>query len=391
VNDLASVLSALQCGDFQIRWEMVQEVLAFGEDALPPLIDLLERSHEDVQLQWFLAKILGSFHCSEAVLALVQLLETAEDDDLSDRAAQSLAEMGTDAVTTLARCLEDPSRRWVAIKALAQMEQPEVVPFLLDAFPTVPSDLQVLILDALDRFQAPVITEVFQQGLQNSNPNVRKVAIAGFASHSESYSNEERVQVIAPFLDDSAPDVADRAARALGRLGTEGAAIALAQKCYDPHSPPDLQQTLIQSLGWIGSKPALDGLIQIWEMLGQQNPMSDPLLQEVLASLSRIVDPEVQLEAAERGLEFLRSPILQGSVNLQANAVSCLGRLAKPSMIPEIVDLLANPNYRVRLHMIAALKQISTEEAYREIQRRYQEQHIPPELAEGLAIALKEW
>ncbi|NJM75542.1 MAG: HEAT repeat domain-containing protein [Acaryochloridaceae cyanobacterium RU_4_10] len=119
--------------------------------------------------------------------------------------------------------------------------------------------------------------------------------------------------------------------------------------------------------------------------------MFDPLLQEVLASLSRIVDPEVQLEAAERVLEFLRSPLLQGSVNLQANAVSCLGRLAKPSMIPEIVDLLANPNYRVRLHAIAALKQISTEEADREIQRRYQEQHIPPELAEGLAIALREW
>jgi HEAT repeat protein len=391
VNDLDSVLSALRSGDFQVRWEMVPEVLAFGEDALLPLIDLLEQSQEDTELQWFLAKILGSFHCPEAVLALVTLLETAEDEDLSDRVAQSLAGMGTDAIAALGHCLEDPNRRWVAIKALTQIQQPEVVPFLLDAFPKVPSDLRVPILDALDRFQDPNIAAVLQQGLKDSNSGVRKVAIAGFASRNEIYSAEERVQVIVPFLNDPAIEVADRAARALGRLGTEAAAIALVQKCCDPHSPPILQQTLIQALGWVGSKPALDGLIQIWEILSQQNPLPELLLQEVLASLSRVIDSEVQLEAAERILEFLSLPILQHAVGLQCNAVSCLGRLAKTSMIPEIIDLLAIPNYGVQLHIIAALKHISAEEAYQEIQRRSKMQKIPPELAEGLAIALREW
>jgi HEAT repeat protein len=390
VNDLDSVLSALRCGDFQARWEMVPEVLAFGEDALLPLIDLLEQSQADTELQWFLAKILGSIHCPESVLALVKLLETAEDEDLSDRVAQSLAGMGTDAVAALGQCLEDPSRQWVALKALTQIQQPEAVPFLLDAFPTVSPDLRVPILDALDRFQDPAITAVLQQGLKDSSSEVRKVAIAGFASRSEISSVEERVQVIAPFLNDPAVEVADGAARALGRLGTEAAAIALVQKCCDSHSPPIRQQTLIQALGWVGSKPALEGLIQIWEILSQQIPLPEPLLQEVLTSLSRVIDPEVQLEAAERILEFLRSPILQDA-RLQCNAVSCLGRLAKPSMIPEIVSLLAIPSYGVQLHIIAALKQISAEEAYQEIQRRSKMQKIPPELAEGLAIALREW
>jgi HEAT repeat protein len=391
VNGLDSVLSTLRCGDFQVRWEMVPEVLAFGEDALLPLIDLLEQSQADTELQWFLAKILGSFHCPEAVLALVTLLETAEDEDLSDRVAQSLAGMGADAIAALGHGLEDPSRRWVAIKALTQIQQPEVVPFLLDVFPTVPPDLRVPILDALDRFQDPAITAVLQQGLKDSSSEVRKVAIAGFASRSEIYSVEERVRVIAPFLNDPTVEVADGAARALGRLGTEAAAIALVQKCCDPQSPPVLQQTLIQALGWVGSKPALDGLIQIWTILSQQNPLPEPLLQEVLTSLSRVIDPEVQLEAAERILEFLSSPILQDAVGLQCNAVSCLGRLAKPSMIPEIVSLLAIPSYGMQLHAIAALKQISAEAAYQEIQRRSKMQKIPPELAEGLAIALREW
>jgi HEAT repeat protein len=391
VNDLASVLSALKDGDFQVRWEMVPEVLGFGEDALPPLLALLEQSQEDRELRWFLAKILGSFHCPEAVLALVTLLETAEDEDLSDRVAQSLAGMGTDAVAALGQCLEDPSRQWVAIKALTQIQQPEVVPFLLDAFPTVSPDLRVPILYALDRFQDPAITAVLQQGLKDSSSDVREVAIAGFASRSEIYSVEERVRVIAPFLNDPAVEVADGAARALGRLGTEAAAIALVQKCCDPHSPPVLQQTLIQALGWVGSKPALDGLIQIWAILSQQNPLPEPLLQEVLTSLSRVINSEVQLEAAERILEFLSSPILQDVMGLQCNAVSCLGRLAKPSMIPEIVSLLAIPHYGVQLHAIAALKQISAEDAYQEIQRRSKMQKIPPELAEGLAIALREW
>ncbi len=370
---------------------MVPEVLAFGEDALLPLLDLLEQSQEDHELQWFLAKILGSFHCPEAVLALVKLLETSADEDLSDRAAQSLAGMGTDAVTALAQCLEDPIRRLIAVKALTQIEQPEAVPFLLAAFLTVPSNLRVLILKALDRFQDSAIPTALLQGLKDSSPKVRKVAIAGFASRSETHSVDERVQVIAPFLNDLATEVADQAARALGRLGAEVAAIALSQKCCDPHSPPALQPTLIQALGQIGSKPALDGLIQIWKILSQQTPLPEPLLQEVLASLSRVVNPEGQLEAAERVLEFLRSPILQDTASLQCKAVSCLGRLAQPSQIPEIVNLLANPNYGVRLHTIAALKQISAAAAYQEIQRRYKEKEIPPELAEGLAIALREW
>jgi HEAT repeat protein len=391
VNDLASVLSALRHGDFRVRWEMVPEVLAFGEDALLPLLDLLEQSQKDNELRWFLAKILGSFHCPEAVLALVKLLETSEDEDLSDRAAQSLAGMGTDAVRALAQCLEDPNRRLSAIKALTQIEQPDAVPFLLNAFSTVPSNLRVLILEALDRFQDPAIPTVLQQGLKDSSPEVRKVAIARFASRSETHSVEERVQVITPFLNDRAVEVADQAARALGRLGTDVAAIALSQKCCDPHSPPALQQTLIQALGWIGSKPALDGLIQVWKMLSQQTPLPEPLLQEALASLSRVVNPEVQFEAAERVLEVLRSPILQEAVSLQCKAVSCLGSLAQPSMIPEIINLLANPNYSVQLHGIAALKKISAAEAYQEIQRRSREQEIPPELAEGLAIALREW
>jgi HEAT repeat protein len=390
VHTLDSALVALRNGDFQARWDIAKEIPPFGARAVPPLVALLDNAEADEELTWFIVKILGTFHHPDAVLALVERLDPSQPEDLSAIAAQMLAEMGTEVLDSIAPLLKDPVRQPLAIRAIAQIEHPKAVPLLLESWSQVPPPaVRVLVLEALDKFQDPAILPVFLQGLQDESPGVRKAAIAGLTSRRDSFPKDDWVGQIIPCLADQVLEVADQAARALGRFATEAAAIALVEKCCALGTPPTLQQTLIQALGWIGSSCALEGLMQLWQTLSQSAVPPEPLLKEVLVSLSRAtVDRSA---AAQKIVLLLRSPILQASIPLKSTAAFCLGRLADEDTLDELIELLAEPDYALQLHAIAALKQVSPDRAYGEIQRRSKDSSNSPSLADGLAIALQEW
>lgn len=389
MNNLDLALDTLKTGDFQNRWEIAKEISEFGEEAVLPLVALLHKAGADEELGWFIVKILGSFQSPDAVLALVELLDPSQPEDLSAIAAQMLADMGAEVLDSIAPLLEDPARQPLVVSAIAQIEHPKAVPLLLESwFQMPPPAVRELVLEALDKFQDPAILPVFLQGLQDDSPGVRKVAISGLTSRRGSTSKDELVTEIIPGLLDT-PEVADQAARALGRLGTDAAVIALVEKCCDLETPPALQHTLIQSLGWIGSRRALDGLMQIWQTLSQFSIPPEPLLKEILASLSRVtIDRSA---AAQKIMLLLRSPTLQTSIPLKSTAAFCLGRLAQEETLDDLIELLAEPDYALRLHAIAALKQVSADRAYPEIQRRFKDPATQLDLADGLAIALQEW
>jgi HEAT repeat protein len=405
---LDCALATLRNGDFQARWDIVSEMKAFGEQAVLPLVELLDHAETDEELTWFVVKILGTFHHPEAILALVERLDPSQPEDLSEIAAQVLAGMGADVLDSLALLLENPMRQPLAVKAIAQVNHPSAVPLLLSAWSRVSqtpepqaqepraqaSELRESILEALDKFQdsaaqESMILPIFLQGLQDESPAVRRVAIAGLSSRRDSASKGYLVERILPYLQDQTLEVADQAARALGGLATDNAAIALIEKCCDLETLPALRQTLIQVLGWIGSECALDGLVQIWQELSQRPIPPEPLLKEVLVSLSRtVIAPP---EAARKIVSLLRSPILRASVQLKSTAAFCLGRLAAEETLADVIELLADSDYTLRLHVIAALKQISPERAYLEIQRRSKDPSTHANLSAGLAIALQEW
>jgi HEAT repeat protein len=399
VRTLDSALIALRNGDFQARWDIAREIPCFGEQAVPLLVALIDDAETDEELTWFIVKILGTFNRPEAVLALVECLDPYKPEDLNEIAAQMLAGMGVDALDPLALLLEDPSRQTLAVKAIAQIDHPNALPLLLKAWSQVPgTESRQFILEALAKFQDPAtqdptvdpaILPIFLQGLQDENPAVRTAAIAGLSSRRGSSSQEHLVEHIIPCLQDQTLDVADQAARTLGRLATDTAAIALSAKCCKLGTPPALRQTLIQALGWIGSSRALDGLMQVWQELSQYPVLPEPLLKEVLASLSRTAT--VRSEAARKIVSLLRSPILQASISLKSTAAFSLGRLAQEETLSDLIELLAESDYALRLQVIAALKQISPERAYREIQRRAEDPSTRTNLAAGLAIALQEW
>jgi HEAT repeat protein len=398
VHTLESALITLKNGDFQARWDIAKEIPVFGEQAVCPLVELLDNAETDEELMWFVVKILGTFQHPEAVMALIERLDPSQTEEVSEIAAQMLAGMGANVLGSLALLLDDPMRQPLAIKAIAQVNHPNAVPLLQRAWSqilgTPAAELRELILEALSQFQdlsaqESIILPIFLQGLQDESSAVRKVAITGLSSHKGSTSKEYLVEQLLPCLQDQTLEVADQAARALGRLATDTAANALAEKCCDLETPSALQQTLIQALGWIDSKCALNGLMRIWQELSRYPVPSEPLLKEVLVSLSRAVT--VPSEAAQKIVFLLQSPALQASVSLKSTAAFSLGQLADVETLDNLIELLAESNYTLRLHVIAALKQISPEQTYREIQRRSQDPSTSVDLAAGLAMALQEW
>lgn len=384
MQEIATALDALKMGDFQSRWDVAKQLEDCGEVTISPLLNLLKVSDADPELQWFIAKILASLRHPDAILTLIQLLEHS-DEDVRLMAAQGLAQMGTGAITQLSDALKDPVRQMTALRALTQMHRPEVVPLLLEVSQMGSAQARSLAFEALDQFIDPRISVVLLEGLMDDSPEVRKAAIASLAVRTQDNLKVDLVERLIPALNDADRGVVAQAAKALGRLGTDRGAIALTQKCSEPNLDPTLHQTLIQALGWIGSAAALKGLMETWQTLVQQTPLPEHLMQEILSSAAGFS------EAAEWLLRLVRSPLLQQSPQLRAKAMLSLGRIGSSTLLSPLIERLEDPDYVVRLHVLAALKQIDSELAHIAIQQRVADDHITPELAEGLAIALREW
>jgi HEAT repeat protein len=385
VQEIVAALDALRTGDFQARWDAAKQLEEYSEAIIPPLMRLLQESDADAELQWFIAKILGSLSHPEAIFALGQLLERSEDGEVRSIAAQGLATLGPDAIALLSQFLKDPQRQRMALQALAQIHRPEVVPLLLEVANANSAEVRSLVFEALDRFLDPRIVDVLLVGLNDASPAVRKTAIASLAVRTQEHPLEDLVGHLIPCLEDADLDVSIQAARALGRLGTEQGAIALIQKSCEPNLDPALQKTLIQALGWMGSPGALEGLITIWQKVAQQKPIPEMLLQAILSSIPS------SAESAAWILEIMQSSTLGQIPTLRARAVLTLGRIGSPALLPMLMECLKDSDYTVRLHVVAALKQIDADLAYACIEQRLQDEELAPQLAEGLAIALREW
>lgn len=394
MTSIDSALAALKAGDFQARWEMVKDCAALGEAIVPSLVALLKEADTDEELAWFIVKILGTFREPEAVIALLDLLDPDQPEDLSAIASEVLASMGAEVLEPLAPLLEDPSRQRLGVRAIAQINHPEAVPRLLKVWAAQPApEVRQLIVEALHPFPALNTIPVFLQALTDESAKVRQGAIAGLVAckslAGDDAAHNVWVEAMLPSLGDPVPAVAEQAARALGRFATATAVAALIQKGKNITTTSALRYSIIQALGWVGTPEAIEGLIQIWEGLSQHPAPPEPLLKEILVSLSRTTI--AQTEAAQATVALLRSPSLNVSISLQSTAAFCLGRLGIKATLPHLIALLAEPDYGLRLQVIAALKQIAPDSAHAELLHCAADPDMPPSLADGLAIALQEW
>lgn len=378
--DLA--IEVLVNGDFQQRWDVAKLIPRCGQVAIASLIEIVADEAEDEELIWFAVRILGEFDQPEAITALIELLKTTDSEELQAAAATALGQIGISAIASLTELLTNEHTRLLAVRSLAYIRRSETIDPLL----SVVNDPQVAVrataLEALSSFHDSRIPPVLLSALDDRAPLVRREAVLGLGFRRDLCKELDLVRRLLPKLYDFNIDVCRAAAIALGRLGGDSAATGLNQVLTSPHTPELLQIEIVRALGRIETNLALDYL----DLYFQQSS-AVVLLQEIATVLGRIESPQLKAKATAILSKFLQTST---TASIKGAIALSLGHLGEVQAIDTLIELLADRDQSVKLHAIAALKQLAPD-AYAQLQQMATDAQLAPELQQGVAIALSEW
>jgi HEAT repeat protein len=389
-------------GDFQDRWDVAKlfprlEALA-AEPAesvkqllLDPLLALLQDEEEDPDTRWFVARILGEFRQPAVLPALVHLLQTAPTEDLQQIAATALAGFGKAAIAPLAQLLQVPHTRLLAVKTLSQIQDPGVVQPLMKLLRDPDSQVRAAALSAIGSTRDRPIPDLLIAALGDSSAAVRQVAVTELGFRTDLLPDYDLVSLIYPLLLDASAGVAQQAAIALGRLGTNPAATALYRVAQLPHTTHPQRMALVQALGWMGTPTALHHLHRLALQWSEEAP-SAPLLHATIQAMGRVEAPELRWQAARYLVELLHGnlPAVQTAAVKQAIALQ-LGKLGDLDALDALVHLATDPDLGVKLHAIAALKQLHPDQGRQQLEALSNNHQVSEQTRKEVAIALAEW
>lgn len=387
-GDLAQVLSlaldVLHAGDFQERWEIAKIIPKLGEQTIVTLIEILQDEEADLELRWFVIRILGGFHHPIIITTLLDFLKTAEDAELAAMAAATLSSVGDGAIEALSSLLLVPESRLLATKALAQIRHSKTIMPLLSVVHDSDTAVRAMAIEALSSFHDPRIYAILIGALDDLAAIVRKEAVIGLGLRADLGTELDLINRLKPLLYDFNLEVCQQAAIALGRLGTEAAVQALFEVLQSTATPLLLQLELIRVLGWVETAASLDCLQQALKFSTVDTAL------EIVRVLGRLAQSTLKAKAAQILIELLNSqhPAVQSNLVKQSVAQSW-GELGEVGAIDALVGLLAEPEMSVRLHAIAALKNFPT--SHQQLEQLARSEQLTPALKEGIAIALLEW
>jgi HEAT repeat protein len=386
VKLLEWAIDILIFGDFHQRWDAAKLLPKFGQSAIAPLIELLQDEDADEELQWFIARSLGQFDRADAIAALIEILKTSESEELQAMAAAALSEIGASAVAAISELLVEENTRYLAARSLSYIRLKETIAPLLSVIQDPQVEIRAIAIEALSSFHDPQIPPVLLRALDDIAAPVRREAAIGLGFRPDLREELDLVNCLLPRLYDFNLDVCNAAAIALGRLGTDTAASGLDRVLKSQYTPESLQIEIVRALGRIGTETSLDYLRSALDQLTSQT-----LQQEIVTVLGRIEQPQLKVKAAEVLIELLKTgKTTQLAAVKQAIALS-LGQLGQISALDELIGLLADQNSAVRLHAIAALKQLESTKAYHKLEQMSSNESLEPQLKQGIAIALQEW
>jgi HEAT repeat protein len=354
INDeiLDVALQALQKCDFQQRWEIAKLFPKIGKQAIAPLIALLESEEQDGEMRWFVARILSEFDDRACILALSQLLQRSEDEDLSQMAAAALANIGSSAIASLTELLANSNTRFLAIQALSQIRRPEIIAPLLTVVGDESSEIRTMAMEALSSFHDPRITTVILNGLQDPATDVRREAIKASSYLGNDYPQGDLVNHLQPLLFDIHLDICQETAIALGRIGTADSAKVLKTVLESSLTPDSLKLNVVRALGWIEDTEALNYLET---SLYSENVL---ICQEIITILGRQTHPELRRQAGEILSNFYHSrPMILNHTGVKQSLAIALGELDRDNK-SILLTLAADREAIVRLHALSALKKL---------------------------------
>jgi HEAT repeat protein len=358
----------LREGDFHDRWDAVKVISGWGDEAIAPLLSLLET--DDGELQWFIVRILGNLQNPVIVPTLVTLVRE-NHADVAPMAAGVLSGFGELAIVPLCELLDHAPTRLLAVQALAQIHHPQVIAPLLRVVTN--DEVRAVAIEALGHFhQVPEIPPVLLAALQDPVAAVRQAAVVGLGFQECQADWVGRLQ---PLLQDLNVEVAQQTAIALGRIGTPEAVAVLNQALLSAHPASEVE--IIRAIARIGTD--LEGLqvyLQSADRLGKQ---------ESIAVLGRLENARMKERATEILLQLLAA---QPEVREKQSIAFSLGQLGERQAMEVLLQLLADENASVRFHAIAALKQFD-----RAHQRLLEMQGgaLSSALQNGVEMALREW
>jgi HEAT repeat protein len=377
-------LDVLNAGDFRERWDVAKVFPKLGERAIAPLIEILEDDEAQIEVRWFAGRILAEFNQPSVITTLVNLLKTAEDEELAAMAASALSSLGNSAVVALGDLLADSQTRLLATTALSQIRRPEIIEPLLSVVRDPQVAVRSTVIEALSSFHDPRIPPVLLEALDDRAAVVRKEAVIGLGLRADLWEELDLLNRLKPLLYDFNREVCQQAAIALGRSERDEAADTLFEVLRSPATPVPLQIDFVRALGWVGTAKALDYLQQALAHVSVEG------VHEIVRVLGRIEQPALKAQAAQILLDFFQSkhPATTLATIKQALA-QAWGHLGEMSAMDALVRLLTDAEDSVRWHAIAALKNFPT--AHQQLEQLAADEHLTPALKEGVAIALAEW
>ncbi|MFM9268598.1 HEAT repeat domain-containing protein [Tychonema sp. BBK16] len=385
-------IEALEWGDFQDRWEVAKILPNLGNEAIAPLIDILENEDADTEQRWFAARILGKFvkpSYPEVIEALAKLVKNS-DEELSQIAAETLGNFGPIAVASLAALLLPEESRQFATEALAQIRCSESITPLLSVVKDSQVGVRFAAIEALSSFHDSRIVPVLVVALNDPATAVRKEAVRALGVRGYLDEELDLLNLLKPLLWDIRLEVCQQAAMAIGRLKTDAAAVVLFDLLRSATTPISLQIETIRALSWMETATAL---VYLQKALNQSDyNIKSTVCQEIIAVLGRWQKPELKAFAAKILIDFIESnhPAVEDARIKQSLALA-LGQLGDIRAIDILIQLLGNPDKSVRLHGLSALKQLGAGEVRQKLENLLKQDNLELGLREGIAIALEEW
>lgn len=407
-RQIEQLIAQITEGDFHSKWDSTKQLnrqfAQWGDRPIPPLIRLLENS-TDTENQWFLVRALAQFDHPAVVEALAQLLVTTPAEDLQLEVIKAFTRLGNSAIATLADLLDPDQplkRRILAAQALARIRRSATISPLLSIAADADPQLRAIAIEALGSFHDPRVTPFLLAALEDIPP-ICTEAIRTLGRRVDLLATVDLIGPLRQCLHQGEEDVARESAVALGRLGSEAAAIALGEILTQPASTA-VKIAAVRALGWMNTLSAIDDLAAAFDC---GVPVVLPAVQQEIAkSLGQTRADQLKATAAQPLLAWIRSinpvrpsapddALSPATFGIKQAVISAIARLNVSSgdsaAVESLVPLLGDADSRIRLHALSALKQIDPRAAQTKVRAYLQNEHTAPELKAKVASTLAAW
>ncbi len=385
-------IQVLENGDFQEKWDIDKLFKQIGKPAISPLIEILKHREIDLEERWFVTRILAEFNSEEVLEVMGNIIVSSEAEDLQEIAAETLANFGDSGVDLLTDLLAKPKSRLLATKALAKINCISIIPALLTVVKDENDEVRIAAISALNNYCDSRIPIVLISALKDTVAKVRKAAVIGLAGYANLHQELGLVKLLQPLLWDINFEVSQQAAIAMGKIGTDSGATALFELLKNATVPVFLKIDAVRALGWIETQVSLEYLQNLlgYNFLVEDNSQAQ-IVNEIITALGKLEKSELKPQATDILIEFIVSgnPSLE-SVCVKKSLALALGYLGNIHALDYLIQLLEDEDNSVRLHSVAAMKQLDSEKAYQKLIYLSQEATLNSQLKTGIAIAIAE-